>query len=399
MGVHRTRVLLQWRLRNRLFRFHSLNRTVQTPRSCGLVLPATSVHLFIHQMSRSRNKCFTIFLIPEDHGATLARARTYPSVKYIGYGVEQAPTTGRTHFQGYIEFDKPTSVEKAKEILGDPGAHLEARKGTAAEARAYCMGPTRNAPHKPVNTEFFEWGEISAQGARTDISSAVATLREEGYRAVVRDHPEIIVRYPRGIQTLFIEDLRATEPPAEPDLRRYLLYGPPGAGKTYEVGRRFAFGEQCAKLNANRGWFDAYQGQIACLLDEFSGRNTRLELDLLLTTLDVYPAEVPVKGSQMPMRASHIFISCNHHPKQWYDFDRDATQYGSLQRRFTHVLYFPNIKPDRNGVRFFELERGTPAFDQFWAGPPVDGPAKLMPGEKYHDDEYWNWMQDDVFSQ
>lgn len=57
-------------------------------------------------------------------------------MKYLVYQLE-AGESGTPHFQGYVEMKKRTTLLQMKKLF--PGAHLEKRRGTQAEARAYCM--------------------------------------------------------------------------------------------------------------------------------------------------------------------------------------------------------------------------------------------------------------------
>lgn len=55
---------------------------------------------------------------------------------YMVYQLEECPETKRLHNQGYIEFTKQLSFSMVKQLL--PDIHFEARKGTQAQAIAYC---------------------------------------------------------------------------------------------------------------------------------------------------------------------------------------------------------------------------------------------------------------------
>lgn len=61
----------------------------------------------------------------------------HPDVRYLVWQVEEAPTTGTLHYQGYVEFFKQTRLAKVKTIFGDT-VHVEIRAGTQAQAIAYC---------------------------------------------------------------------------------------------------------------------------------------------------------------------------------------------------------------------------------------------------------------------
>ena len=59
--------------------------------------------------------------------------------RYFVAQKEVCPTSGRLHWQGYIELKDKARLGKVKEVLGCPSAHLEMRRGSQAEAIAYCQ--------------------------------------------------------------------------------------------------------------------------------------------------------------------------------------------------------------------------------------------------------------------
>lgn len=56
--------------------------------------------------------------------------------KYLVYQLERG-AGGTRHVQGYVEMKRRSSLNQMKAFF--PGAHLEKRKGSQEEARAYCM--------------------------------------------------------------------------------------------------------------------------------------------------------------------------------------------------------------------------------------------------------------------
>lgn len=106
---------------------------------------------------RVRNYCFTAFEKPPT---------TFDDnlVAYVIYQTEEAPSTKKIHWQGYIELKKALSFSKVQGILGS-NAHLEPRKGTQQQAIDYCC-KIKSQIEKP-----FEWGIKKMQGNRSDLDS------------------------------------------------------------------------------------------------------------------------------------------------------------------------------------------------------------------------------------
>lgn len=141
-----------------------------------------------------------------------------PRFRYCVYQAERCPDTGRVHLQGYIEFNKAIAFGAVKQLMGDPAIHLEARRGTRAEARAYCMkAESRYAD--PV--EFGTWTGASDQGARTDLNEARLKIQSKNSWNEVVNDPElctILARHNRWAREIY--DNRPMDiPPPDIELR------------------------------------------------------------------------------------------------------------------------------------------------------------------------------------
>lgn len=316
---------------------------------------------------RSRNVCFTLNNPTFTPSQFQERIDLIPA-SYSVFGEETAPTTGTRHYQGYLEFHTAVTYARIKRFLGNT-IHLEARRGTAEQASDYC---------KKEGT-FHEKGDISRQGNRSDIHEGVATLRSEGLKAVARDHPDQIVKYHRGYQSLLFLDL-SQQQRTPPDV--CFLFGPTGCGKT-----RYAYGtgDGVAKLCLSQGWFDGYLGEHTVIFDDFDGGRSRVALSQLLNYIDRYPVLVPVKGNHVPLVATTIYITSNIHWKQWYDYSERLSQYPALVRRFTRVIAWP-----RAGVEPLDIRPNTPAWTKFLLGPFTTGPIVEDANE---DDVYYTFIE------
>lgn len=76
-----------------------------------------------------RNWAFTSWIEPKFNPETTAG---------LLYGYETCPTTGKKHYQGYIEFKNPKRYKEVKRIIGDPEVHLGRRIGTRKQIEIYC---------------------------------------------------------------------------------------------------------------------------------------------------------------------------------------------------------------------------------------------------------------------
>lgn len=146
---------------------------------------------------RLRNWCFTSydlenFKVPDDAS----------SFRYCVYQTEECPTTKQWHNQGYIEFSKAETMATVKTLLNDSTCHLEGRRGTRAEARAYCMKADSRISG-PI--EFGEWtGENERQ--REDLNAARENIQSKTtWQSVIND-PElcrVVSRYGRWAREVY----------------------------------------------------------------------------------------------------------------------------------------------------------------------------------------------------
>jgi hypothetical protein len=280
---------------------------------------------------------------------------------------------GTPHFQGYVEWPgkagkRFTAVRK---LL--PTGHWESRAGTREEARAYCMDIGLDGTPKPGGTgpvvEVGVWTS-AAQGRRSDLEGAAQTLRDEGWRAMIENHPTAFIKYPTGMQAYAMElgDERTTPPTV------VLFYGPSGCGKT-RLARSYAphMDRWIAPIGCNGGWFNGYHGQPLAILDDFAGKLTGYRLDDCLRLFDRYELTVPVKGSFAQWAPDMIVVTTNIHPSRWWDYSDRLEHFTALKRRFTMVFAW-----ERDGRRRI-LEQVHPQWDAFWSGP-AERVRAVLPG-------------------
>lgn len=139
-----------------------------------------------------------------------------PLIKFVTWQVEEGDDTHAIHWQGYVELTSPCRMAKVfREIPFLAHAHLEARRGTAAQAIAYCQkNETRKAGP-------WTHGEPAVQGGRTDLTTGLQLLslyidehENVSARELAVEFPELFIRYHGGIAAL----LAARAPPLVADV-------------------------------------------------------------------------------------------------------------------------------------------------------------------------------------
>lgn len=315
-----------------------------------------SIDLMANEQQRLRNFVFTLNNPVREGPDFLEDLRGALPIRCVIFQLEEGEQ-GTRHFQGYVELTSQLSFGRVKAAI--PGAHLEARKGSPQQAWDYASKEETRVSGP------WSYGEVSSPGRRNDIRDALATYHSHGMGQAALDHPDVFVKYWRGMYA-YRRELLYVQP--RPPLEEVtLLYGPPGCGKTHFVAEKYDIPRECAKLNLAEGWFDGYVGQRYCLLDDFDGARSKLRLATLLQVLDKYPVQVPVKGDHVPLIAERMFVSTNYHPQQWYDWGDRANQFDAVKRRFTHVVYYYEPR------KYFILEPGAypDLWKLFWAGVTV----------------------------
>jgi hypothetical protein len=135
-----------------------------------------------------------------------------PGVRYVTMQVEKCPLTDSYHLQGYLELVSPARIAGVRgllPVLALHNAHLEPRKGTRDQARAYAQ---KDDTRVLGPWEYGNWIG-GGQGHRSDVSTlAQGVLAGRTDRELALEAPEAFMRLSRGVQ-----DLRAaiTERPSD----------------------------------------------------------------------------------------------------------------------------------------------------------------------------------------
>lgn len=173
----------------------------------------------------------------------------------VKYAVFQHENPGTPHYQGYVEFLNPKTMQGVKNVIHRT-AHLEPRRGTAAQARDYCMKEDTRSPDVNGDSGPWEIGlwQDAEPGKRTDLHEVRdAIFSGMKRRELLENYPEIVAKFPRYIDTCYntmvndsVEKINIQDPypwqqqvldmlADDPNPRQILwIYDPNGnTGKTY----------------------------------------------------------------------------------------------------------------------------------------------------------------------
>jgi len=265
------------------------------------------------------------------------------TMQYLVYQLEQGES-GTFHYEGYLELKTRTRFRQVQIILaGDLATqvHLETRYGTQQQCIEYCTkndetyraGPWEGGTPKDTNP-----------GQRNDLLAFKDAVVEDRKRKrdLVDDHYKVLARHHRFYETL----TEMTRPTSDRDLRVFLLYGPPGSGKSRAIYHKYRDELDelwVAPVSNGTVWFDSYDRHRFVLLDDFAGAGSHITLTTLLQLVDRYTCRVPIKGGHTWFCPERIYITTNVMPSLWYKWEGREIHYRALSRRFHCVLEFEDV--------------------------------------------------------
>lgn len=199
-------------------------------------------------------------------------------------------------------------------------------------------------------TEFGKWVE-GGQGTRSDLNDVSEMVLEgKSLQYIAKEAGPMFIKHSTGImkQMMYINKGKA-----RPDIDVVVFWGESGTGKTrkaIQIAERWSKankGKPWYKHTPDKDWFDGYDMEEFVIIDDF---NCELNFTRLLQMLDRYSCTVGVKGATLPFVASHIIITSNLHPKDWYAGER--YNMGQLKRRIHSIKRFvrkeSEAEPDWN---------------------------------------------------
>lgn len=303
--------------------------------------------------SRYRNICVTVNNPERDGPAQLLQWQADLPCSYIACQKEQVTTP---HFQAYLEFSK--QVTHATLVKKMEGAHFEARRGTPAQARDYCILPEHNGEDKGRIDGPWEWGEISQPGKRSDMSDTIVAAQTQGIQKAAELYPETYARNARGIERVVALTAKRTLR----DVEVILLIGPGGVGKSYSIWNAHD-PDKVATADGNLKWFDDFNGQPILFIDEFRGEFEGASPTLFNKILDRYPLKLPTKGGFTNASYTRVYIATNYHPRTW--FHLESVGYNALKRRFATVIAW-DVGNNTPRAPDHTWQRDTDEFNDFW---------------------------------
>lgn len=240
------------------------------------------------------------------------------NISYIKGQLESGNNTNYLHWQLLVHTSKKSTVTKLKSIFGQ-SAHIEPTRSEAAEQYVW-------KEDTAINGTRFELGKKSIKRNNQADWEQVRDLAREGRLDELPG--DIYVRHYSNLKRIACDHMQAVA--VERTVNVY--WGRTGAGKSRRAWNEATL-DAYPKDPRSKFW-DGYRGQEHVVIDEFRGG---IDISHMLRWLDRYPVVVEVKGSSVVLKATHIWITSNIHPREWYPTLDQETLNALLRRlQITH---------------------------------------------------------------
>jgi len=291
---------------------------------------------------RPRTFVFTNFKLDFDYEEMLARV---PDVRYVAYGLEKAPSTGRLHHQGWIYFkSKQSDSKKARgklaQLIFKAGTFMEGMQGSLQQNDTYCSKNTAG--------ELVEFGERPKQGDRGDLKDVVARVTQgERVDDILIDDPVFYHQYGRTLRDA--EDVAARHQKRTWMTVGVWVHGPAGVGKSHYSQANYSPITHYTK-NLKESFWNGYTGQPIVCLNEFTGQ---IDFQEMMDIVDKWPYCVPMKcREQRPFLARTLFINTCHAPEEvWPTQMEDPQKRRQFARRFVTIAVSEDTSPHEFNVK------------------------------------------------
>lgn len=246
-------------------------------------------------------------------------------IKYIAYGEEVCPETGKRHHQLYMSFVNLRSasnkvLNQIGNIFGPTHCRVAAMKGSFLQNEAYCS----------KEGELKEFGNKPRQGFRGDIREVADRILDGQQTAddVCEDNPEFFHQYGRTLDRLEAIALRKK---FRTEMTKGIwIHGVSGSGKSHEAFKDYNPATHYIK-NLNEDWWDGYKGQETVIINEFRGE---IRFSELLDLVDKWPKTVKWRCREsVPFLAKTVIITSIKRPEDVYVNQVDEP-WKQFERRF-----------------------------------------------------------------
>ncbi len=250
-------------------------------------------------------------------------------VRFIAYGEEICPTTGKQHHQAYVMFWNPRAwtpkcLNKIGDMFGETHARVAPMFGNIKQNEAYCS----------KESELIKVGKEPAQGYRGDIQENVEMIMSHSIKVddiMINDtaHYHQYARTYREIEELALQKNHRTEM-----TQGVYYYGGTGVGKSHRAFEGYSNETHYIK-DVNEEYWNHYKQQETVIINEFRGQ---IRFSELLDLCDKWAKNVKIKCKRgVPFTSKKIIITSIMKPEDCYkNLDSNDT-WDQFHRRFRVV--------------------------------------------------------------
>lgn len=235
--------------------------------------------------------------------------------QYAVYQMEKCPKTEKLHWQWMLVFPQRKRWTAICQLLSPD--HVEICRDPK-KSRQYCMKEETRIPGTKPKEEG-TWPESN--------STLIDSIREKRLIELIEEHPWKVRQ---------LKELKAYI--AEPRnflTNGILLTGSTGKGKSKIASIIHSFLGDAYWTEPSLTWFDGYDSQSLCIVDEMRGSKP----EFLLRFLDRYPLLLPYKGGFTQMRSNMVIMTSNLTLREMYPTLDNATL-DALRRRILELTVY-----------------------------------------------------------
>nr|QXN75697.1 MAG: replication associated protein [Virus sp.] len=241
------------------------------------------------------------------------------NVSHIQGQLELGADTGYLHWQIVVSFPRKLRLRGVKSIFGE-SCHAEPTRSDAA--REYVWKKDTQ-----ITGTQFELGKLPF---RRGISDDWEDIRNNAKRGKLDDIPaDVYCRMYGNFKRIAVDHME----PIGIERTVTVYWGRTGTGKSRRAWNES--GLDAFPKDPRTKFWDGYRSHKHVVMDEFRGG---IDIAHLLRWFDRYPVVVEVKGSSVVLCATHIWITSNIDPRQWYT-DLDDETLAALLRRL-NITHF-----------------------------------------------------------
>lgn len=237
---------------------------------------------------QSKFRCWAMTIFSEEERDNLKNM----NCKYLLMGEEKCPTTGKTHYQTFVQFTSPRTFKALKKKL--PTSHIEVTKGSVKQNITYCK--------KDGNIHYEE-------GTAPYEKLTAKELREMNYEQIIDYDARCHQAYIKA-KNILENDIDIDE--LKKDIKVYYIQGPSGIGKTEKAKsiireNKDKYGTKINMIKHENNFYIGVGTARIALYDDF--RDSHMKASEFVNMIDYNIHHMNIKGGAQPNKYELLIIT------------------------------------------------------------------------------------------